>query len=34
VANQETLDIPVPSTDGSLANKKKKRKKKKVAVGM
>ncbi|CAK9212362.1 unnamed protein product [Sphagnum jensenii] len=24
VANQETLDIPIPSTDGSLAKKKKK----------
>jgi hypothetical protein len=22
VANQETLDIPIPSTDGSLAKKK------------
>jgi hypothetical protein len=32
VANQETLDIPIPSTDGSLAKKKKK--KKLVAVGM
>jgi hypothetical protein len=32
VANQETLDIPIPSTDGSLAKKKKK--KKLVVVGM
>jgi hypothetical protein len=33
VANQETLDIPIPSTGGSLA-KKKTKKKKLVAVGM